>query len=198
MLTPADNRNTQHFQVPFSKGWSWHTLDECLCFFLGKAAEKVVILSLSMVWQRESQGVANSFPHSCPIPLCATAYAPGTKSRGIPCSMMQSNRSSLGKVTAALSCPLHRNGFQIFPINNVLPSGSCWGSRCTSISDIDGSWHNHSSQTTTANLSVLLGSAVGTALIQSFWCRSLLVIGSVRAFSNLWRHAKYFLREQGI
>lgn len=172
---PADNINIQHFQVPFCKGWSWHRLDECLCFFLGRAAEKVVILFISHCqWPGRDRAKvsAHSFPQSCLIPLClcATAYAPGSKFRGIPCSItwMQSNRSCLREVTAVLSCRLHKNGFQIAPINNVLCSRSCWSSGCTNISCIDGNWHNCSSQTTTANLSVLLGSAIGKHKSRAF------------------------------
>lgn len=163
----ANNINIQHFQVSFSEGWSWHTLDECLCFFLGTAAEKVEILSISHCqWSGRDRAKvsAHSFPHSCPIPLylCVTAYATGSKFIGIPCliTWLQSNRSPLRGVTAVLSCLLHKNGFQIAPINDVLRSHSWWISHCTNISCIDGNWHNHSSQTTTANLSVLLGSAI--------------------------------------
>lgn len=172
-------------------------------FFLGKAAEKVVILLISLCqwYGRDRTKVpAHSFPHSCPIPLClcATAYAPGSKFRGIPCSItwIQSNRSSLWKVTAVFSFLLHKNGFQRAPINNVLHSHSCWSSHCTNISCIDGNWHNHSSQTTTANLSVLLGSAIGKHKSRAFGA-NLLVICSIRAFSNLWRHAKYLLGKKG-
>lgn len=170
MYRSADNINIQYFQVSFSKRWSWHTLDECSAFSWEKQLIKwwFYHLSLSKLWQRQSQGACPFLPHSCPIPLClcATACAPGNKFRGIPCSItwMQSNR----KVTAVLSCLLHKNGFQIAPINSLLCSHSCWSSHCTNISCIDGSWHNHSSQTTTANLSELLGSAIGKHKSRAF------------------------------
>lgn len=141
----------------------------------GRASQKVVILLIcDCQWSGRDRAKvpAHSFPHSCTIPLClcATDYAQENKFRGVPCPMtwMHSNISSLWEVTAVLSRLLHNNGFQIAPINNVLYSCSCRSSHCTNISCIDRNWHNHSSQTTTVNLSVLLGSAIGKHKSRAF------------------------------